>query len=126
MRRVAMKRILVSFLHYAATLSIGGVVVWQVATHGGRHNGHAVVHVGVANVELEIDGERCLIDTIPAAPLVFELPAGWHSLRLIRADGVTFAQPFEIQPGEDSVLTAWIPPQTESTHPSNIAATTSR
>jgi hypothetical protein len=126
MRRVAMKRILVSFLHYTATLAIGGVVVWQVATYGDRRHGQAVVHVEVADVELEIDGDRRLIDAIPYAPLVFELKPGWHSLRMTRADGVTFSQPFEVQPGEDSVLVAWIPPETESSHPSNNPATTCR
>ena len=88
-----------------STLAIG--VFWQVAVHSTPPCGVAYIHVMEADVEVTLDNQTRRVEGLETAPLVRELSAGRHTLRMAREGRVVYEESFEVQPGQEVVLSAW-------------------
>jgi hypothetical protein len=60
-----------------------------------------------AKVDVTVDDQRYRVETMWERPIVCELPAGRHLLRMLRSGRVLFEQEFTLDAGQEVVLTAW-------------------
>jgi hypothetical protein len=91
-----------------------GILAWAAA-HAGPTHGEVVVHVTEPDVDVVFGGHTFHIEERRFAPIVCELPPGWHDLIVTRHGQVLDRQSFEVHAGASLVLTAW-DPNREVTH----------
>jgi hypothetical protein len=89
----------------AWTLAAG--VFWQVAEHAGNRDCVAYVHVTEPRVDVTIDDQTYQIEAWQAVPIVSELRAGRHTLKMTRRGQILYEETFDLRPGQEVVLTAW-------------------
>ena len=65
-------------------LALGGVIFWNVAQHAGPQKCVAYVHVSTSNVDVTIDDDAYHVTSPEETPLVLEIGAGQHVLRMAR------------------------------------------
>ena len=101
------RSMLFAMLNGMATLAVGGVILWQVAIRTGPQNCVAYVHVSKPNVLVTVDGSEYHIETLDQTPIVCELAAGRHLLRMCDTGRVVYEEEFTLTKGEERVLVAW-------------------
>lgn len=89
----------------------GLVLQTVVANLDEREPGGVIVHVMEPNVDLLIDGYAYRIEEQRFDPIVKELTAGKHKIEMIRENQVLFEEDFDLQGGEEKVLTAYVHPR---------------
>ena len=92
-----------------AMLILGGTILGFVVKHAADRKGIAYVHVSTPGVDVMIDDSTYYVETLESTPIVHELGAGSHSLKMLRDGVVLYAQEFTLGWGEEIVLTAWEP-----------------
>jgi hypothetical protein len=85
---------------------VGIVTLLQVVDKAGEPACTAVVHVTEYPAVVSVDGREQRVESAFDSPVVFELRAGDHVLRLRQKDQVLDEQRFNIARGEDQILTA--------------------
>ncbi len=90
-----------------AMLILAGGILGFVVKHAADHKGIAYVHVSTPGVDVMIDDSSYYVETLESTPIVHELGAGAHSLRMLRDGVVLYEQEFTLGLGEEIVLTAW-------------------
>jgi hypothetical protein len=93
---------------YLVAFVLGGGMLWWVAEHAGPEQGKVFVHVTEPRVTVLLDDEPFLIDEPSVAPIECVLPSGRHQLRMLREDRVLYEESFELNRGEEKILTAWV------------------
>jgi hypothetical protein len=101
------RSMMVAMLKGMASLAIGGVILWQVTLRTGPQNCVAYVHVPKPNVLVTVDGSEYHIETLDQIPIVCELAAGRHLLRMCETGRVVYEEEFTLAGGEEIVLVAW-------------------
>jgi len=92
--------------HLAALPFAGGVLYW-VAQNAGPRFGTVIVHVTESNVDVTIDQETFHIKAFDMEPLVVELRKGRHRLTMTQGETLLHDESFEVEGGEERILTAW-------------------
>jgi hypothetical protein len=88
-------------------LALGGAILWQVHDYCGSMKCVAYVHVAAPEVDVTVDDQTYRVETRWERPIVCELRAGRHLLRMLRSERVLFEQEFTLDRGEEVVLVAW-------------------
>jgi len=102
-----MFKLLIGALKWAGAFAIVGGLAWQAASNPIRLDSEVVVHVGVGDVDVLIDGLRFHVDRPLEHPIICQLATGVHELAMLK-DGVElYYETFAVEEGEDNVLTAW-------------------
>jgi hypothetical protein len=101
--------ILAKLLQWTAAGLLGVAVTWWVVEHAGDNTGMAVVHMTEPGVDVVVGDQTFRAEECPRSPLVCELPAGRHELRVSRGDRLLRRKVFTLGRGEQVVLTAWVP-----------------
>lgn len=109
--------ILTKVCQWAAGGLLGVGTTWWVVEHLGGPGGSVVVHLCEPDVDLVVGHHTCRIGSLPADPLVCDLPAGRHELRVSRGGEVLYREAFDLGRGEQIVLSAWVPPSATSPRP---------
>jgi hypothetical protein len=92
---------------WVGALILGAVVLWQVVEHAGTTNGGAIVHVSTTPADVTIDDAAYHVDSLEQTPIVCELRAGRHKVRMLREGRVVYEEEFTIVAGQELVLAAW-------------------
>jgi hypothetical protein len=58
-------------------------------------------------VDLTVDDERYFVPSLYETPIVCELGVGRHTVRMLRAGRVLYAEEFAIAAGDELILTTW-------------------
>jgi hypothetical protein len=116
---------LVAFVKGVGAVCLGSLVLWQVAQHSGATRGTAIVHVFESHVVVSLDDRDYPVNTVYESPLLCEVRAGRHVLKLKRGDRVVYNEEFSVEAGQEVVLTAWDPASDNSSHlpPADARAT---
>jgi hypothetical protein len=85
------------------------IVLWQIITHVAPGDGTVYIHVVVSPSVVSVDGQERRVGSIRESPVVFDLPAGQHRLRLRRGDEFLDEYPFHLAREEEKVLTVTRP-----------------
>jgi hypothetical protein len=93
----------------AGSCLLGGAVLWWVAVNVGPRTGTAVVHVTEPGVVVAVGDQTRRVGVVNGEPLVIELEAGEHWLRMRRGPVLLYEERFRLPAGEEVVLTAWCP-----------------
>ena len=88
-------------------LILGAVVLWQVVEHVGPTKGGAIVHVSTTPADVTIDDAVYHVDSLEQTPIVCELRAGRHKVRMLLEGQVVYEEEFTIVAGEEFVFAAW-------------------
>ncbi|SIO15036.1 hypothetical protein SAMN05444166_2714 [Singulisphaera sp. GP187] len=91
----------------------GAALLYWVASQAGPRTGTAIVHVTEPDVAVSVGSQMFRVDASIHEPLVCDLPAGEHRLKMMRGTTVLYDETFSIVGGEEHVLTTWRAP-TES------------
>jgi hypothetical protein len=108
---------LLSAAKRVGALVLGGVFVWQVAENSGLRKGEAIVHVTESGVDVTIDDSEYRVETVTDSPIVCDLTAGRHTLRMARDGRVLYEESFTVPTNNDVVLTAWDKTRRRMTQP---------
>src|SRR4051794_29432728 len=92
--------ILAKSIQWAAAGLLGVAASWWVVEHVGDPKGTAVVHVTEPGVEVAVGDRTFRVEGRTYAPLVCELPAGRHVLRMSRGARVLYREVFTLGRGE--------------------------
>jgi hypothetical protein len=79
--------ILAKLLQWTAAVLLGVAVTWWVVEHAGDNTATAVVHLTEPGVDVVVGDQTFRAEECPRSPLVCELPAGRHELRVSRGIG---------------------------------------
>ena len=101
--------ILAKLLQWTAAGLLGVAVTWWVVEHAVDNAATAVVHLTEPGVDVVVGDQTFRAVDCPRSPLVCELPAGRHELRVSRGDRLLRRKVFTLEQGEQVVLTAYIP-----------------
>lgn len=88
---------------------VGVATTWWVVEHLGGPTGTATVHVCEPDVDVVVGDRTYRVEDTRTSPLVCELPAGRHELRMSRGGRVLYREVFTLGGGEQVVLTTWVP-----------------
>jgi hypothetical protein len=99
------------FFKWVGSAVLSATVLWAVASALPQRS-DVVVHVRECDVDLSVDGLTIHVVAGFMQPIVLELDAGRHSLRLTRDGVLLHEEEFVLENGQDAVLTAW-----DSRHP---------
>lgn len=88
---------------------LGLAVLGWVVDRAGYSDVEVVIQVVEPDVEVAVGGQTFAIRGQRDAPIVCELPPGWHRLVMRRGDRVLFEEDFEVRPGKNVVRTAYDP-----------------
>jgi hypothetical protein len=100
------KSLLVTAAKWVAGCLVGIVTLLQVIDKAGNPGCTAVVHVTEFPAVASVDGREQRVESAFESPVVFELPAGDHVLRLRQKGQVLDEQGFHLDRGEEQILTA--------------------
>src|SRR3954454_974348 len=89
-----------------ASIVIGGIVDKKDA-----RDRSVVIHVVEPDVAIMVDDVSYTVVGTSYDPIECLLPPGAHRLVMSRGDEVLLDEPFEVEPGNDLVLTAWRKPR---------------
>jgi hypothetical protein len=101
--------IISTLVRYLVAFLLGGGMLWWVVAHAGPERGTVLVHVTEERVTVLIDEQPFQIDERTHDPIECTLPPGPHRLRMVRKDRVLYEESFQLDRGEEKVLTAWVP-----------------
>jgi hypothetical protein len=107
---IPIRSVILAITKGIGSLSLGGVILWQVAVHSGFQNGIAYVHVLTPNVEILVDDVEYHVETLWETPIVCELRPGRHTLRMTQNGRVLDEQEFTLGVGQEVVLPPWVAP----------------
>ena len=108
-----MASILTNSLPWAAAGLVGVAATWWAVEHVGGPDGTAIVHVCEPGVDVVVGDQTYRVERPLDEPLVCDLPAGRHELRMSRGDRVLYREVFTLDRGEYEILTAWVPRRAE-------------
>jgi hypothetical protein len=103
------KSLLVTAAKWVAGGLVGTVTLLQVIDKAGNPGCTAVVHVTECPAVVSVDGREQRVESPFESPVVFELSAGAHVLRLRQRDQVLDEQRFNLARGEEQILTTPLP-----------------
>jgi hypothetical protein len=104
---MVMKGLLAAVAKGLGACVLSGWLLWQIAERAGPQTSEVVVHVTASPVVVTIDCRLYRVVTWRDSPVVCELRAGRHELRMWRGDRLVYQETFRVRPHEDVVLTAW-------------------
>lgn len=86
---------------------LGLTMLSSIAIHSKGTGGEVVLHVVEPDVEVTLGRETFLVEGRRFEPIVCELPAGGHRLKVVRGGRVLQDERFRVERGGFLVLTAW-------------------
>jgi hypothetical protein len=92
-----------------AGLALAAAILWQVVQHPaspGSQNGTAYVHVLATDVDVMVGDATYHVASFHDIPIVCELTAGKHILRMSRNEQVLYEEEFTVPAAGEVVLAA--------------------
>jgi hypothetical protein len=87
---------------------LGAALLWGIVPRLGPRLGTATIHVTRPDVVVSVGDQVFRVGDETEVPLVCELPAGTHTLTVLRGDEVLDEQTFTLEGGKDVVLTTFL------------------
>ena len=86
--------VLIKSLQWAAAGLLGVATTWWVVEHAGGSTGTVIVHVAEFGADVVVGDRTFRVEDEGDVPVVCELPAGRHELRLSRGGRVLLREVF--------------------------------
>jgi hypothetical protein len=105
--RMLIQTLAFALVRRVGPLLLGGVVLWEVATHCGSTSGHVIVHVSEPQVHVAVDSATYWVENLADTPIVCDLGLGRHQVQMVRNGRVVYQEEFMLAAGEERILSAW-------------------
>jgi hypothetical protein len=106
-REIAVIKLLIHVTKWAGAGLLTILLAWQASSGPVLEESEVIVHVGVPEVEIQIDALRFSVDRPWEGPVICELPPGVHLLTMQQAGVEIYREVFTLEGGRSAILTAW-------------------
>ena len=110
--------VLAKLSQWSAAGLLGVASIWWVVEHVGGPTGTVIYHAGESPINVAVGDRTFHVADPHSGPLIFDLPAGRHELRLSRGDRVLHREVFTLGGGEQLTRGARVPRWPRPSRPS--------